>query len=225
MEIINVERDIIDTYTPFHGREGYLYVYKDSLIKIFINHDVIDNKINKVKLLHEIDLDITPTSLVSINGNIVGYSMPYLKDYHSVDPIYLSKKKKLIIMHKLIDKLEDLHKKGIIYGDIRIGNILINKNLDVVLCDMDNVYINGYGYDILGNISKRYIDKFGIDESLDIYSFNLCLACMLYNVIEPVVLDFLRFQPKLFKKYNKDYMEIIDNMITLKDKDKIKRLI
>ena len=224
METIDLDESFFKSQS-FSGCEGNLYIYKDSLIKIFTNKDVIQNKIAKLTLLHDLDIDIIPTSFISINGEIKGYSMPYLKDYRAVNPEFLRKKKKLIILEKLNNKLDELHSKGIIYGDIRSGNILINSDLDLVLCDIDNVSINGYGFDILGDIAKRYVRKYGIDETLDIYSYNLYTAVLMYNTHDPFALDCMMYNSRRYKKYNHDYMDIIDNMVSLNDKSKIKRLI
>lgn len=215
------------------GYEGELYFYGDKIIKIFrdrvTNSKNFENKIHKIELLNEkYDGIIKPTDLVYQDDKVVGYAMPYLDGYKSICTLSFKKNEKIKILTELLKKLEMMHKKGIIYGDIHSANILVNKDLDVELCDIDNVKIGKYDIDNLHVNAIRYMSIIKeADETLDTYMYNLYCVSLLFNIVEPYTLEYIRNFPRKLKKYNKEYEDIIDKMICLnkETKDDIKPLI
>ncbi len=229
MEIIKLDKDelfSLKTKSNLKGYESSIFIYGDSLIKVFNQKEVVENKVRKLKLISQTNIkDIKPTALVETQDGIIGYMMPYLKDYYNIDSLYIGKKKKKEIFIKLLDKIEKLHKEGIIYGDFNSKNLLFSSNVldssdfDLVLCDIDNVSIGGLDFDLKSKVEERYINKFGIDETLDTYMYNLFTVCFMYNWEMPLVLDHLRYYPHHFIRLGKNYKYILDNYINLTNKD------
>lgn len=220
MEVINITKaDLTETNSKLRGYESKLYIYGNNLIKIFFDDSKIENKISKLKLLSEKNTGmIKPLDFVAYEGEIIGYTMPYLKDYYPIDPFLISRRNKKEILRKLKTKIDELHKEGIIYGDFSNNNLLINDNLDLELCDFDNVSIGGYDTDLKSSISERYIKRFGLDDAYDEYMFNLYCVCLLDNIHPPLVLDYIKKEARLFKKHNKEYQELVENYIKLENK-------
>ena len=229
MEIIEFDKNELFNLETKHNLRGYestIFIYGDSLIKVFSDRSKIENKVKKLELIYNTDIkEVKPTALVKTQNGIVGYTMPYLKDYQNIDSLYLSKSKKKEILKKLLDKIPELHKEGIIYGDFNDKNLLLSKNVlesndfDLVLCDIDNVSIGGLDFDLKSKVEERYLDSFGIDETLDTYMYNLFSVCYIYNQHPPFILDFLRYEPHHFRKLGKNYKDILDNYINLTNKD------
>lgn len=152
------------------------YILKNKNDKIYSN--------KKIKLLSNINDKniITPKYIVKENNKTVGYLSNYIKgetiahsnlDYN--DKIYYLKKTK-----EIIEKLH--YKYNIIHGDLHGGNIIIN-NKNVFLIDFDNCNINEYYIKkkyCLEQVEK-YIDNFGINYNLDIFTFNITTYSILYN--------------------------------------------
>lgn len=226
MDIINITKaDLTETNSKLRGYESKLYIYGDNLIKIFFDDSKIENKISKLKLLSEKNTGmIKPLDFVAYEGEIIGYTMPYLKNYYPIDPFLLNRKSKKEVLRKLKNKIDELHQEGIIYGDFNNSNLLINDNLDLELCDFDNVAIGGYDTDLKSSISERYIKKFGLDETYDEYMYNLYCVCLLDNIHQALVLDYIMHEIHHFKRNNKEYLELVKNYVKLQDKNNFKPL-
>ncbi len=221
METIKLHNsDLTTTSDKLKGCEGTLYVYGDVLIKVFFDKTKVENKTHKIDLMYKTKIGkIRPINLVEINGSIIGYTMPYLKDYHQFNSNTMTKEEKEIVLRKLKTKLDEFHKEGIIYGDLNNGNVLINHDLDVELCDIDNASIAGLDFDIMGDMGKGYLKKFGICENFDEYMYYLYAASVMHNINPIAILSYMKVFTDEFKKYNENYKEIIKNYINLNRKE------
>ena len=221
MEIIKLHNsDFTNTNDKLRGCEGILYIYGDVLVKLLFDKDKLKNKIHQIDLIHKTKIGtIKPINLVEVNGNIIGYTMPYLKNYHQFDSNKMSEEDKKTVLRKLKTKLDEFHKEGIIYGDLNNGNVLINDDLDVELCDIDNVSIAGLNFDIIGEMGKEYLKRFGICENFDEYMFNLYAISVMHNINPIAILSYIKVFTDEFKKYNENYKEIIKSYTYLNKKD------
>ena len=221
METIKLHNsDFTTTNDKLRGCEGTLYIYGDVLVKIFFDKNKLENKIHKIDLINKTKIGaIKPINLVEVNGKTIGYTMPYLKDYHQINPNKLTEEEKKIILRKLKSKLDIFHEEGIIYGDINNGNVLINDDLDVELCDIDNVSIKGLSFDVMSETGEEYLKKFDICENFDEYMFNLYAISIMHNINPIFILSYIKVFQDEFKEYNENYKEIIKNYVNLNRKE------
>ncbi|MBR1376633.1 MAG: hypothetical protein IJ565_02350 [Bacilli bacterium] len=198
------------------GKESKVYLYGNKIIKIFQTKKkpILENKYNKLLLLNKIDLKTRPLDLIYINDEFKGYSMFKLKDYKEFKPKEYTIRERIDILKLLYKKLEYMHKKGIVYGDIRSSNILINSKKDIALCDLDNVKINDYDFDILNRNQKRYLDLTGEkDIYMDDYVFNLYTVACLYGILECYSYECFVHNAKDFK--GKGFDETVEYLLNL----------
>ena len=172
-------------YSNLFGEEGKIFKgeQENEVRKIFrypllereeeLNkfHKKMDNKLKKLILLHkkQISNDIFPIATISYNGCLVGYKMtsPNLKKVYSCNIDQLK---------QLKEKLTRFHSQGIIHGDIKCSNLLLNNNNEIVLSDLDNMQVDDNPIDSINYIIEFFLedDKL-VDESADIYLYNLFL--------------------------------------------------
>lgn len=97
-----------------------------------------------------------------------------------------SKETSIKIMHQIVDAVKYCHRKGIIHRDIKLDNILINKNLDIKLTDFGLCAIREnsreYFYDEVGTArytAPELLNGDGYDESVDVWAIGIILFLLL----------------------------------------------
>lgn len=97
-----------------------------------------------------------------------------------------SKETVVKIMYQIIDAVKYCHRKGIIHRDIKLDNILINKNMDIKLTDFGLCAIrensHEYFYNEVG--TSRYnapelLNGEGYNESVDVWGIGVILFLLL----------------------------------------------
>lgn len=221
------------------GIESNIYAYKINsnvyCLKLFKNeidfcnysipttNEILENKKNKLQIIHENSLfynETYPISLVYENGQFAGYIMKL--ENNTTANIFSKTKNKIEILKKYKEKIEKFNKSGIYIGDISKRNIIIT-NEDVKLCDLDNIKIGKYDFDILSLFQNEYIRTYNNIENIDKYCFNLFSISFLAKIIPCFSFDYLRdnklpkpinskknYQLLKEKKYSEEYF--IDNI-------------
>lgn len=232
MENLYLNKDFFERKADYSGLEAklYIYIYEDKLIKIFDSRFIIDNKLKKLEVISKIDDDIIkPTDIVYVDGIASGYAMEYKSTYKQLDilkPRFITSKFKIV--KNVLKQIEILHENGIIYGDLHHGNVLVDDNCNVYLCDLDNTKIGEYKFDYLNCFEQIYFYKtHQFDYQIDYYHFNILMATLLFNTHEYWTMEHLNKNKFLLSLYNKDSKEIIEAMndLSSSNKDKIKPLI
>ena len=133
-------------------------------------------------------------------GKFIGYEMSSPVPLYPLDTNpFVTADEKVTYLRQLKRRLEDLHKHGIIYGDIKESNILWNSDQGVIcFCDLDNTQIGTCKIDLVNYSISNFVDENGyISTGVDEYMFNILTLQQL-------------FYPNL------DYRNVIDKLKRLK---------
>lgn len=160
------------------------YDYDETVYKILLKDVILsDENIKELSSLSTIKINglITPTNIINLGGLNVGFTMEFFngKTFDNAPKEYLNK---LSILKNAKEILKNIHKNGIIVGDLHGGNILFNNKNEVKFCDIDGMITTRFQNKRMNNLEKDYFEVFKIiDEKCDIYLFNLLSLAILLN--------------------------------------------
>ena len=189
MEEVKLTELNLDYFKNFKGTfsvvnkcslEGENYAYK-----CFSDKEYFHKKINKAKTLSKAQIDscILPKYLVYDDVNYNDYT-GYLTDYiegKKIDTLRNSENK-VFVLNYLKEKIINMHNLGMIHGDLHFGNVFINsEENNAKIIDFDNCNYKKYKFNIkdASDYATLYVEKFGINNGLDVYLFNLMTFCIL----------------------------------------------
>ena len=145
----------LDSKGLFVGGEGTVYkTYNGFFVKIFDKDHITYT--NYKKLLKMIELDIYrpnikwPLDIVYYQGDFVGYLMEEVKDSIPLDILRIENfngmdfKKRFKLVLEFLKTVEYLHKKNIVIGDMKLDNLLIDKNENLHFVDCGTYQIEDY---------------------------------------------------------------------------------
>lgn len=205
-EVYNTESDVLN----------FDYDGEEKIIKIFsnIDYDVFENKLYTVEMLAKYK-DILPKSfcipeaLISVNGNIKGIMLPYIKGKSLISVLMNSrikwenKRKYFIAIGKILDELKEVREntelKDVYIGDLHDSNFITVGKENVSVIDLDSCKIAGnkssisrfltrYSlfnrttkckYDLVKDINERI--AVNVDENTDLYCYYMNLLSHLYG--------------------------------------------
>lgn len=228
MRELEVKNDAIQN-TFGCGYESTIYKYFDSanydtvvLYKKFNmfehnNPNFLENKRQKLLLIPEIEElknDVKVLDLLYSDGNFVGYTMEK-SDNETLD-IFDKKKNKIKLLKMIRDRVELLNSKGIYIGDFNEKNFLTSKDRSILqMCDLDNLRIGEFDFDVCDNAEKRFLKKCGNLDALDSYCFNLFTISFLGKVDFAYISDFFTWDNVHRYLQTKENEELINSMIFL----------
>ena len=156
---------------------------KDTLYKLFDYETEWDpelayqNKKEKIIRLYNnpISYSVLPISLIDVDGIFAGYEMTYDRKDVAVSQLDLTFEQKISYLEKVRKILTYYERLGIVYGDIKSHNTLINRRTgQVKFCDIDNINIGDNPIDVMTEELFDFTDeRDSIDSMADIYMYNL----------------------------------------------------
>jgi len=184
IELTRTEKDQLEErrQTSYCGSEGYVIPnFRPGVCrKVFLDSFQIDKKFPKLAWLFQneerLSNGVKILSTVSYQKELVPYDMTYDPDDIPLLDVPLNVKEKILPLQVSRDKLDYFHTLGIIYGDVKANNILINRKTgNLSFCDLDNVQIEDrYPIDSLSDYLLLFSDEDGfLDSKADIYMHNL----------------------------------------------------
>ena len=165
------------------GSEGVVYKYKNQAIKMFKSGLINNNKLQKIKLLHNMDLeDFQLPKKLYLNKvyKPVAYSMDYVDSDKTVQCVLqssrLSLRQKIVYLEKVEYLVKNAHYNNIVLNDLNLFNFLVDENDTVKVIDTDNYKVKGYESDINPSLfTDLYNNNIGtkISENTDKFSLTL----------------------------------------------------
>lgn len=182
------------------------------------------NKLKKIQILgnmHQLKNDLKVTRTISHEGIFMGYEMVSSQQLFPLDTNPLYVENLIPYLKRLRNILEDYHRHGIVFGDVKANNILQNQEFDIVsFCDIDNVQIGNLPIDLANFSIQRFQDEEGfVPEAVDHYMFNLLTLSELFYSS-----DFYRDVEEKIKRgkfpdgLNKESYKILTKMAECKQK-------
>lgn len=190
------------------------YIYKMFTHALFEDYSDIDLRFDTLQKL-DLEFSLVPEYITESTASNADFLMSLIDGYitekalfENIDNISNPLERYNVLL-QVKRSIEELHKSGVIHGDIHNGNIL-KKDDKYVLIDFDNCDIESEGIFLKPKNAlvcvREFMEKNGITADADIYLFNM----LTFKLISGV--DFWYYDPKsLINKYT------IDNSINRKD--------
>lgn len=134
------------------------------------------NKVIKLGTMSDLKNEVqVAATLTTENGTFIGYEMTSPDILYPLDTNPLLQSEKLEYLKILKQRLLNFHDHGVLIGDIKDSNILINRDSGIIcFCDLDNAQIGLYPIDLMNYSIQRFADENGyIQEGADAYMFNV----------------------------------------------------
>lgn len=181
--------------------------------------ELYHNKEAKLQAIYNmpyLQYSVLPLSIIKSDGKFVGYEMTYDRKDISLSSAVLSASGKIKALQRIKFILEYYTGRGIVYGDVRSDNILINRlTSGIKFCDIDNIGLGKLEIDVLPDIANRFISERGhVDQSLSMYMYNLlALEQIAYPGEEyETILSYLK-NGKLPANFKDETKRVIEDML------------
>lgn len=226
IKLTREEFDRMMTYNRFaSGGEGVVLISEkpNTLYKIFRDYEtslpvpMSDNKHKKIQELYhrQLDYSVHPLSTISMNGELIGYEMTTDPNDLTLGQTHLSRRRLIECLKETSEALKYFASEGIVYGDVKANNILVNKKThQVKFCDMDNIKLGDYPIDLLNDyVDSIIVSESDITPSVDAYMHNLMTLQLLNS--PGITYDEIIYKltdGKYHKKYKKEAHRALSTM-------------
>ena len=203
MRHVDSER-LKNVYLINHARESFInkcnfkgkrYIQKVFNLTSLVDLDSLDERFDLLSSLN-LEHSIIPEYITEIDGQVNGY-LTELVLFYDIDSI-LNPLERYRALFQIKEALLELHKNGIVHGDVHSGNIL-SKDNTYCLSDFDNYECSSEGIHLNTRNSlfcaRDFIEKNGITEDLDVFLFNI----LTFKVLSGV--DYIYYDPKNIVNY------------------------
>jgi len=223
MNTINITLKEYHNLQPFNieksnsNIEGNFFLYKNELLKSFISSKILRDSFTQDKYINLLTIKkyenilkrmeelLLPSSLITIENNFIGYTMPLLTNSKSLKTIlqdpnvdFKIKIELLTKIGKLLEKLEQTSKGKFHIGDLHEDNILLTKDHQIKIIDIDSMSLNNGIYFpskyiveslVLEDFPNKYkiikqkhhITKVHYDKNTDLYCYIIIILNTLAN--------------------------------------------
>lgn len=203
--------------SKLRGREGsiLLGLAPQVAIKVFhlfseyTNPTILKNKSNKLDFIYNIpnfDNEIKPLALLCYQQKLFSYAMTTDQNMISLLSAVLTKEQREFYLRSSKEQSEYFHKLGLVCGDVKANNILINQETKKTsFCDLDNIQVKDkYPVDILPYYIEMFSDADGFMEpKVDYYTHNL----MTLSELDGNHQEYDEILAKLDSSYPFDFLE------------------
>lgn len=203
-----------------YSRIGNVYIFdNEHVIKLYhyINSSYNDYRKNRLDILHQqkVKKFIMPLDIAyDMEGNIIGYTMKYVKGKEGKSILNLSSKFLIEELEKIYDEVSILSQNNIVIDDLAACNLIVNKS-GIYFIDTDD-YIVRTRLDYDKNMRDS---NFNINTLLkDIFAikYNHRNNIDVYNIFDSY--DFFYEEAKKIYKPNQSVKSLVKCMIRKKEK-------
>ena len=213
------------------GYESTVFNYSDPkhyddivLFKLFSNFEhenplFLENKRKKLEIISTLDVfkdDVKVLDLLYKNGKFCGYTM--IKSEAKPITMFDKRKRKLIQLKAIRDKIKLLNSNGIYIGDFNEKNFLSSDGSTIQLCDLDNLRIGDLDFDVMDNAAKKFMKKCSDVRHIDSYCFNIFTVSFLDRYDMAYLMDYF-CTSHLPREFDTKKNEEIFRQMVLLDKD------
>lgn len=208
--ILNPNYDVLEG--SFGEVRRCFYKGNPYIIKTFKDLSYLKGKKRKLSLLSEVDRPGLYVYKFWVEKNSCLSEISEGKEIFKVE-----NKNKIEALKNTKNLILTMHDEGIIHGDLINSNILVNKTVPSII-DFDNCKYKGYDikFSDANDFTQAFMKKYGINEELDIFLFNL----LTFSIINDCKMELVR-QEVLKNRYGyfnyKDGIKIC-NSLFLDDK-------
>lgn len=130
------------------GRYGIVYLVENDNFEKYILKQLKNNMLEETKeklfyeqeILNKLNDSRFPKFISLIEEEIIGYVLEYIEGVVFEDLLIrfnykFNKKEIYSIANQLLDMIEVLHQNNVVHRDIRLPNVILKKNKDLVLID------------------------------------------------------------------------------------------
>ena len=198
IELSKEELDFVQkNYQNFGQESKIIFLESGKVRKIFndsfgLNNlekeekeEIRENKLRKMISLSQnknFHNGITPIATLSFEKKFIGVDLTTNPNFIEFGAARLDRKESLFYLKLIRQKLEEFHQMGIVYGDLRGDNILIDPEEQTVsFCDLDNMQIHNYPINLQSHILRPFFYDGFLDEKADVFMYNLLLIDALDN--------------------------------------------
>ncbi len=157
----------LDKSKEFSGGEGVCYrTYNGLFCKLYFKKHI--SYVNLKKLQAMVDMGCStpyiswPLDILYYRNQFVGYLMNELRDAKSVDELRddgfseFSILDRFLIVRNFLQSVAYLHERDILVGDMKLDNILVEKNCDVHIIDAGSFQVQDYACTVC---HKEYTER------------------------------------------------------------------
>lgn len=178
-----------------------------------------ENKHRKLELVSErkIDFITNPKSVLTCEGRIIGHAFDYDREDMPLLLAPLSISEKLSYFKRIKEILDYFKRNGIIYGDLKSDNVLINLQTgQIKFCDIDSIQIDSLKTSLKEEYLEGFIKNGMLDERVHIYLHNLMVLDELFADIDSEdTLSSLDME-RINRIFNGDCQKIIEYIVKKK---------
>ena len=179
------------------------------LLSEYTSSVILENKSRKLDFIYNIpdfDNEVRPLALLCYQKKLFSYAMTTDPNMTTLLSASLSKDQRSFYLRSSKDQLKYFHKLGLVYGDVKANNILINQETKKAsFCDLDNIQVKDkYPADILPYYIEMFSNIDGLMEpSVDYYTHSL----MTLSELDGEHQEYDEILTKLNSSYPFDFLE------------------
>lgn len=200
---------LMNTRVVGSGTESTVIEYQDYVLKILFPHFIFRYSRRKLNALAELEklypYMTLPLGEVYLEFHFIGYMMEHagvsLKEYILNNSF--KEEEKVNVLKSLKAAIEEMHKAGIVHGDIQFGNLMYKDGIAKV-SDINNVRYKRYHDMYLNEISLELVRKYGTTPLLDIHAFNY-LTYILINLNDDDLRELVSLGADSIKSFSREY--------------------
>ena len=155
------------------------------------------------------------------NLGLVGYTMEYVNLPSLYDLNGKFKSKKIVLLKKLKDRIEELNRNGVYVGDFMSkDNFLVDQNGEIKFLDVDNFHVHSLDFDLSNPYIDSYNDRNKKIDNVDNFCFNLFTLSFYTRVLMSNLYIYLKENGLPYRFCTEENKQLIEDMMNKRNYEK-----